>query len=99
MAGISPCLNWAALASPTSYFFIICFLSISFFLTECNRTYYGEVGQTYELSIPRPRADKLPFVCRLNFVANQYEMGDLVQVRGRSICICYSCSTYYNKSS
>jgi hypothetical protein len=39
------------------------------------------VGKTYRLTIPRPRADKLPFVCSLNFVANQYEMGDLIQVR------------------
>ena len=51
-----------------------------FVISECNRTYYGEVGKTYRLTIPRPRADKLPFVCSLNLVANQYEMGDFVQV-------------------
>ena len=55
-------------------------LSLAPSVSECNRTYYGEVGKTYRLTIPRPRADKLPFVCSLNLVANQYEMGDFVQV-------------------
>ena len=46
----------------------------------CNRTYYGDVDQTYDLEIRRPREDRLPFVCHLNFTAAGGEFGDLVQV-------------------
>lgn len=49
-------------------------------LAACNRTYYGNVGRTYELEIRRPREDRLPFLCHLNFTAAGGELGDLVQV-------------------
>jgi hypothetical protein len=48
--------------------------------TACNRTYFGDVGRTYELEIRRPREDRLPFVCHLNFTAAGGQWGDLVQV-------------------
>lgn len=41
---------------------------------------YGEVGKTYELQIRRPKEDRLPFLCYLNFTAAGQEFGDLVQV-------------------
>lgn len=59
---------------------------ISFFfcvVSACNRTYYGDVGRTYELEIRRPREDKLPFLCHLNFTAAGSSYGDLVQVSGQ----------------
>jgi hypothetical protein len=49
-------------------------------VAACNRTYYGEVGRTYELEVHRPREDRMPFVCHLTFQAPGGDMGDLVQV-------------------
>ncbi|XP_033607725.1 low-density lipoprotein receptor-related protein 8-like, partial [Cryptotermes secundus] len=49
------------------------------FCTPCNRTYYGDVGKTYELELHRPREDRMPFVCHLTFQAAGGDMGDLVQ--------------------
>ncbi|GLH11482.1 Low-density lipoprotein receptor-related protein 2 [Gryllus bimaculatus] len=46
----------------------------------CNRTYMGDVGRTYDLEIRRPREDRLPFLCHLNFTAGGGDYGDLVQV-------------------
>lgn len=46
----------------------------------CNRTYYGEVGRTYELELHRPKEDKVPYICHLTFTANGGEFGDLIQV-------------------
>lgn len=46
----------------------------------CNRTYFGDVGRTYDLEIRRPREDRLPFLCHLNFTAGGKDLGDLVQV-------------------
>jgi hypothetical protein len=50
------------------------------FVTACNRTYFGDVGRTYDLEIRRPREDRLPFLCHLNFTAGGKDLGDLVQV-------------------
>ncbi|XP_069694968.1 uncharacterized protein [Periplaneta americana] len=50
------------------------------FCTPCNRTYYGDVGKTYELELHRPREDRLPFVCHLTFKAGGGDLGDLVQL-------------------
>ncbi|XP_063227000.1 uncharacterized protein LOC134533409 [Bacillus rossius redtenbacheri] len=50
------------------------------YCSPCNRTYYGDVGRTYELEIRRPREDRLPFLCHLNFTAGGKELGDLVQL-------------------
>ncbi|GLV33885.1 uncharacterized protein CBL_11231 [Carabus blaptoides fortunei] len=48
-------------------------------VAACNRTYYGDVGRTYELEIRRPREDRLPFLCHLNFTAGGGTLGDLIQ--------------------
>ncbi|CAB4054339.1 unnamed protein product [Lepeophtheirus salmonis] len=53
---------------------------INLHFSACNRTYYGEVGRSYRLSIPRPRANKLPFICDLHFVAKHDDFGDLIQI-------------------
>ncbi|XKL59052.1 hypothetical protein PGB90_000068 [Kerria lacca] len=50
------------------------------FNLTCNRTYYGDVGHTYELEIRRPREDRLPFLCFLNFTAAGGVYGDLIQI-------------------
>ncbi|XP_054258135.1 uncharacterized protein LOC128983034 [Macrosteles quadrilineatus] len=50
------------------------------YCSPCNRTFYGDVGRTYELEIRRPREDRLPFLCHLNFTAGSGEFGDLVQL-------------------
>ena len=46
----------------------------------CNRTLYGDVGRTYEVEVRRPREDRLPFLCHLNFTAAGGDLGDLIQV-------------------
>ena len=38
------------------------------------------MGRTYDLEIRRPREDRLPFLCHLNFTAGGKDLGDLVQV-------------------
>ncbi|XP_059481881.1 uncharacterized protein LOC132200435 isoform X2 [Neocloeon triangulifer] len=48
--------------------------------TPCNRTYTGDLGKTYQLSVHRPREDRLPFICDLNFKAPGGEYGDIVQL-------------------
>ncbi|KAK7874269.1 hypothetical protein R5R35_006304 [Gryllus longicercus] len=50
------------------------------YCTPCNRTYMGDVGRTYDLEIRRPREDRLPFLCHLNFTAGGGDYGDLVQL-------------------
>ncbi|XP_039292120.1 uncharacterized protein LOC111044919 [Nilaparvata lugens] len=50
------------------------------FCTPCNRTYYGEIGRTYELELHRPREDSLPYICHLTLAAGGGEYGDIVQV-------------------
>lgn len=49
-------------------------------IAACNRTLYGDVGRTYRVEIRRPREDRLPFLCHLNFTAAGADLGDLVQV-------------------
>jgi len=49
--------------------------------TACNRTYYGDVGKTYEFELHRPKPDKLPFICFIKLVAPGHRLGDLIQVR------------------
>ncbi|XP_073982377.1 uncharacterized protein isoform X2 [Rhodnius prolixus] len=48
--------------------------------TPCNRTYFGEVGKTYDLELHRPREGKLPYFCKLNLTAGGGHFGDIVQV-------------------
>ncbi|KAK0179052.1 hypothetical protein PV327_007878 [Microctonus hyperodae] len=50
------------------------------YCTPCNRTLYGDVGRTYEVEVRRPREDRLPFICHLNFTAANGDFGDLVQL-------------------
>ncbi|XP_059477318.1 uncharacterized protein LOC132197791 [Neocloeon triangulifer] len=50
------------------------------FCTACNRTYYGDVGKTYELDLQKPLENRLPFLCHLTFTANGHIHGDLVQL-------------------
>lgn len=46
----------------------------------CNKTYYGDIGRTYELELHRPREDLVPYVCLLTITAAGGIHGDLVQV-------------------
>ncbi|KAK4288279.1 hypothetical protein Pmani_038683 [Petrolisthes manimaculis] len=48
--------------------------------SPCNRTYYGRVGATYRLQIPRPKKGTLPHFCQLTFIASGDAYGDLVQL-------------------
>ncbi|XP_034949429.1 uncharacterized protein [Chelonus insularis] len=50
------------------------------YCTPCNRTLYGDVGRTYEVEVRRPREDRLPFICHLNFTAASGNYGDLIQL-------------------
>ncbi|XP_050531689.1 uncharacterized protein LOC126900213 [Daktulosphaira vitifoliae] len=50
------------------------------YCSPCNRTYYGEVSRTYELEVRRPREDRLPFLCFLNFTAAGNKFGDIIQL-------------------
>lgn len=53
---------------------------ICFSFSACNKTYFGEVGKTYDLELHRPKEEKIPFICHLMFSAGGGEFGDLVQV-------------------
>ncbi|XP_049816979.1 uncharacterized protein LOC109597464 [Aethina tumida] len=46
----------------------------------CNRTYYGDVGKTYELRVVKSAETRLPFLCHLTFTANGQSHGDIVQL-------------------
>ncbi|CAH3894143.1 unnamed protein product [Pieris brassicae] len=48
--------------------------------TRCNRTYYGDIGRTYELELHRPRQDLVPYVCLITVTAAGGIHGDLIQV-------------------
>ena len=48
--------------------------------TVCNRTFYGDLGKTYELKLNKPDEKKLPFLCHFTFTANGHIHGDIVQV-------------------
>ncbi|XP_061498537.1 uncharacterized protein LOC1276733 [Anopheles gambiae] len=48
--------------------------------TVCNRTYYGDIGRTYTLTVPPPQWNRLPFLCHLTFTASGHEQGDIVQI-------------------
>ncbi|XP_046659628.1 uncharacterized protein LOC124353702 [Homalodisca vitripennis] len=50
------------------------------YCTVCNRTYYGDVGKTYQLNLHKPREERLPFLCHLTFTANGHSHGELVQL-------------------
>lgn len=48
----------------------------------CNRTYYGDLGMTNSLELLRPKDERLPFICELNFTAAGGIHGDIIQVSG-----------------
>ncbi|XP_037044522.1 uncharacterized protein LOC119080330 isoform X2 [Bradysia coprophila] len=50
------------------------------FCTRCNRTYYGNLGVTYNMELHRPKEDKIPYVCELNFTAAGGQHGDIIQI-------------------
>lgn len=52
-------------------------------IAGCNRTYYGNLGITYDLELHRPKEDKIPYVCELNFTAAGGVHGDIIQVSQR----------------
>ena len=48
--------------------------------SPCNKTYYGDVGKTYDLELHRPKEDKVPYYCKLTFSAPGGDLGDIVQL-------------------
>jgi hypothetical protein len=51
--------------------------------SECNRTYFGNLGVTYDMELHRPKEDKIPYICLLTFTAAGGMHGDIVQVRNK----------------
>lgn len=49
------------------------------FCSVCNKTYYGDVGKTYDLKVHKLDT-RLPFLCHLTFTANGQMHGDIVQL-------------------
>ncbi|TGZ51593.1 Uncharacterized protein DBV15_11054 [Temnothorax longispinosus] len=49
-------------------------------VAACNKTYYGDVGKTYDLELHRPKEDKVPYICKLTFNAPGDDFGDIVQL-------------------
>ncbi|XP_060852827.1 uncharacterized protein LOC132930791 [Rhopalosiphum padi] len=47
--------------------------------TACNRTYYGEVGKSYRLTVKKIQKER-PFLCHLSFTASGQEHGDFVEL-------------------
>ncbi|XP_060873624.1 uncharacterized protein LOC132947372 isoform X1 [Metopolophium dirhodum] len=47
--------------------------------TACNRTYYGEVGKSYRLTVKKLQKER-PFLCHLSFTASGQEHGDFVEL-------------------
>ncbi|KYN35202.1 hypothetical protein ALC56_10377 [Trachymyrmex septentrionalis] len=54
------------------------------YVAACNKTYYGDVGKTYDLELHRPKEDKVPYICKLTFNAPGDDFGDIVQGRAFS---------------
>lgn len=50
-----------------------------YYITACNRTYYGEVGKSYRLTVKKLQKER-PFLCHLSFTASGQEHGDFVEV-------------------
>lgn len=65
----------------TILFYVLSHFLLLYFIAECNRTYYGNVGLTYNLELHRPKEDKIPYICLLTFTASGGIHGDIVQVR------------------
>ncbi|XP_047476391.1 uncharacterized protein LOC125030401 [Penaeus chinensis] len=50
------------------------------FYGTCNRTFYGDVGRSYEVKVEKPKDMGTTFTCHLTFVAEGREFGDIVQL-------------------
>ncbi|XP_037779353.1 uncharacterized protein LOC119575888 [Penaeus monodon] len=48
--------------------------------SPCNRTFYGDVGRSYEVKVEKPKDMGTTFTCHLTFVAEGREFGDIVQL-------------------
>ncbi|OQR80128.1 hypothetical protein BIW11_05268 [Tropilaelaps mercedesae] len=48
--------------------------------TNCNRTFFGEVGTKNPIRIAEPFQRNLPFVCTMHFVAAGAEFGDIIEL-------------------
>ncbi|XP_076366156.1 uncharacterized protein LOC143255028 [Tachypleus tridentatus] len=48
--------------------------------TNCNRTYFGLVGTKYLLRMTKPFQRSFPYVCRITFVAEGGDYGDIVEI-------------------
>uniref|UniRef100_T1JBM9 CUB domain-containing protein n=1 Tax=Strigamia maritima TaxID=126957 RepID=T1JBM9_STRMM len=48
--------------------------------TRCNRTFYGDRHKTYQVSVDRPKRERLPYYCQFTFIAGGGELGDLVEL-------------------
>lgn len=59
---------------------LICLKHNCWLSPGCNKTYYGDIGRTYEVELHRPREDLVPYVCLLTITAPGGVHGDLVQV-------------------
>ncbi|GAB0095570.1 uncharacterized protein DMENIID0001_109660 [Sergentomyia squamirostris] len=57
------------------------------FCTPCNRTYYGNLGLTYDLELHRPKEDRIPYICVLTFTAAGGIHGDIVQITLESFTV------------
>ncbi|XP_024945485.1 uncharacterized protein LOC107272534 isoform X2 [Cephus cinctus] len=56
-------------------------------VAACNKTYYGEVGKTYDLELHRPKEDKVPYICKLTFSAPGGDFGDIIQLTFESFTL------------
>lgn len=55
------------------------YIRVKYYIAACNRTYYGEVGNSYRLSVKKLQKER-PFLCHLSFTASGQEHGDYVEV-------------------
>ncbi|XP_031626059.1 uncharacterized protein LOC116342540 [Contarinia nasturtii] len=62
------------------------------FCTRCNRTYYGNLGMTNYIELIRPKDERLPFVCEMNFTAAGGIYGDIVQITVEGFSVGRFCS-------
>lgn len=55
------------------------YIRVKYYIAACNRTYYGEVGNSYRLSVKKQQKER-PFLCHLSFTASGQEHGDFIEV-------------------
>lgn len=49
-------------------------------VSDCNRTFFGEIGTKNPIRIAEPFQRNLPFFCTMHFVAAGGEFGDIVEL-------------------